>query len=534
MTDAIGDTTVDAVVIGAGPNGLVAANLLADAGWDVLVLEAEAVPGGAVRTGEAIQPGVPTDLFSAFYPMAAVSPVIRGLRLESYGLRWRRAPAPLAHVLPDDRCALLADDVDRTAAGLGAFAPADEGAWRAEFVEWQRMRRHLVDALFTPFPPVRPTLRLLRAVGFADLLRFSRLGVLPTRVFCDERFRGEGAKVLVAGNALHAGLGPEHAGGAMFGWLLCMIAQDVGFPVVEGGAGRLTDALVRRLAARDGRVACGREVARVLVHNGRATGVADVGGAVVRARHAVLATVSAPELYRRLVGAAALPPRLWQDLRRFHWDDATVKADWTLSGPVPWRNPDAALAGTVHLDADIAGLATYSADLAGGRLPDRPFLLLGQMTVADPTRTPAGTESVWAYTHVPRGLRWNADDVRLFADRMQASVERHAPGFTSRITGRVVRGPHDLARADHNLVEGAINAGSAAIHQQLFFRPLPGLGRADTPIDRLYLAGASAHPGGAVHGGPGANAARAALVRAGVGGELYRALIRRAFRLIDE
>jgi phytoene dehydrogenase-like protein len=523
MTRAV--ETVDAVVIGAGQNGLVAANVLADAGWDVLVLEAQDEPGGAVRTAELTEPGFSNDVCSAFYPLAAASTVLQGMELERHGLRWRHAPAVLAHVLPDDRCAVLSRDPDRTAASLASFAAADGDTWRAEFADWQRMRDDLLDALFTPFPPARAATRLVRTLGVADAMRLARMAVMPVRALAEERYSGAGARLLYAGNALHSDLGPAHAGSSIFGWLLCMLGQDVGFPVPEGGAARLVDALTARLASGGGRITCGREVGKVLVTGGRAVGVADTSGGLVRARRAVLATVPAPTLYLDLVGAEHLPERLVRDLRNFRWDDATVKVDWALSTPIPWRNAEAGQAGTVHLDGDLHGLGRYSRQLADGQLPDNPFLLLGQMTTADPSRSPRGTESAWAYTHVPRGLRWSADELRRFADRMESVVERHAPGFTETIRGRCIHGPADLQRLDANLVEGAINAGSAAVHQELFFRPVPGLGRADTPIDRLYLAGASAHPGGAVHGAPGANAARAALARAGATGPLYRTVV---------
>jgi phytoene dehydrogenase-like protein len=518
--------TVDAVVIGAGPNGLVAANLLADAGWEVLVVEAAAQPGGAVRTAELIEPGFHSDLFSAFYPLGAASPVIRGLGLQQHGLRWVHAPAVLAHVLPDDRCAVLSRDLDATAESLEAFAPGDGDAWRAEFAAWNGVRDDLLGALFTPFPPVRAGLRLARTLGVADGLRMARMLTMPARTWSEERFAGDGARLLLGGNALHSDLGPGQAASAVFGWLLCMLGQDVGFPVPEGGAGELTAALVRRLTSKGGRIACGREVTRVLVAGGRAMGVADSGGALVRARHAVLATVPAPTLYRDLVGVEHLPARLVADLRGFHWDDATFKVDWALSRPIPWRNPAAGRAGTVHLDSDVDGLTRFGSALAAGDLPADPFLLLGQMTTTDPTRSPAGTESAWAYTHVPRGHHWDQDGIRRYADRIEQVVERHAPGFGATVLGRHIAGPDDLHHADLNLVGGAVNAGTSAIHQQLFFRPLPGLGRADTPVDRLFLAGASAHPGGAVHGGPGANAARAALARSGHGGALYGRAIR--------
>jgi phytoene dehydrogenase-like protein len=343
---------------------------------------------------------------------------------------------------------------------------------------------------------------------------------MPAKDYRAERFAGAGAQLLLNGNALHSDLAPAQSGSAIFGWLLCMLGQEIGFPVPKGGAGELTAALTRRLTAHGGQLECGREVTKILIAAGQAVGV-ETKGERVRARRAVLATVPAPTLYQELIAPEHLPARLLKDLRGFHWDDGTFKVDWTLSQPIPWRNPAAARAGTVHLDLDLPGMTEFGSTLAAGHLSDRPFLLLGQMTTADPTRSPTGTETAWAYTHVPRDHRWNHDETLRYADRIQEIIERHAPGFTSTIRGRYVANPDDLYRRDHNLVGGALNAGTSAIHQQLIFRPLPGLGRADTPIDRLYLAGASAHPGGAVHGGPGANAARAALARNGMGGAVY-------------
>jgi phytoene dehydrogenase-like protein len=517
---------VDAVVIGAGHNGLVAANLLADAGWRVLVLEATATPGGSVRTAELTAPGFHSDLCSAFFPLAAVSPAIRALGLESYGLRWRHAPAVLAHVFPDGRHATISRDLDATAASLASFAPGDGHAWRAEFAYWQRVRDDVLDALLRPFPPLRAGARLLRSLRVAESVRLARMLTLPVRTLGRERFAGEGARALLAGCALHTDLGPDSAGSGVFGWLLTMLGQDVGFPVPSGGAGAITDALVRRLADRGGQVSCGRPVREVLVAGGVAVGVRDRDGVAVRARLAVLADVPAPVLYRSLVGSAHLPGRLLADLERFEWDDGTVKVDWALSGPIPWAAPEVGRAGTVHLGADVDGMADFATDLACGRLPRAPFLLLGQMTTADPTRSPAGTESVWAYTHVPRGEPWPESRLRQHADRIERVIEDAAPGFRDRIMGRALSGPAELAAHNPALVEGAINAGTSAIHQQLVFRPVPGPGRADTPVDRLYLAGASAHPGGGVHGAAGANAARAALARNGLLGAGYGTLMR--------
>jgi phytoene dehydrogenase-like protein len=246
---------------------------------------------------------------------------------------------------------------------------------------------------------------------------------------------------------------------------------------------------------------------------------------VVRARRAVLADVPAPALYADLVGLDALPPGFAALVRDFEWDHATVKVNWALSAPIPWTATAAREAGTVHVGGDLDGLSRYAADLALRRVPDAPFLLLGQMTTSDPTRSPAGTESVWAYTHVPQVHAGDTERMREQVERMERVIEERAPGFRATILARNIQFPNDLSPFG-----GAINGGTAAIHQQLVFRPVPGLGRADTPIDRLYLAGSSAHPGGGVHGAPGANAARAALARNRLGGTAYAAAIRTAHR----
>lgn len=516
--------TVDAVVIGAGHNGLVAANLLADAGWEVLVLEATDTAGGAVRTAELTAPGFHHDVYSAFYPLGAASPVLRQLDLESHGLAWHHAPAVLAHVLPDDRCAVLSRDVAETADSLAAFDHRDAQAWTAEVRRWQRIGAPFLDAILRPFPPVRAGARLAVRLGPAAALDFARLAVLPVREFGREMFHGEGARLLFAGNALHTDLGPEQAGSALYGWLLAMLGQDIGFPVPVGGAGRLVDALLRRLERQGGTIEYGRPVARVLHARATAVGVQDAHGERVRARRAVLADVPAPALYEHLVGVDALPEAFTRHLRRFQWDNSTIKVDWALSAPLAWTATEARRAGTVHL-GDMTGLMAYSAALARGDLPELPFVLVGQMTTSDPTRSPAGTESLWAYTHVPQRVAGDADRMRAHAERMEEMIERHAPGFRSSIIGRHVQLPGDLEDGDPSLFGGAINGGTAALHQQLFFRPVPGLGRADTPIDRLYLASSSAHPGGGVHGGPGSNAAHAALARNGAAGSAYAAVI---------
>ncbi|HLL69355.1 MAG TPA: NAD(P)/FAD-dependent oxidoreductase [Micromonosporaceae bacterium] len=530
--------TVDAVVVGGGHNGLVAANMLVDAGWDVLVLEGTGQVGGAVRSAEVTAPGYLNDLCSAFYPLSAGSPALRELALEDHGLRWTHAPQVLAHLFPDGRAAVLSRDLDVTAASLDEFAVGDGERWRQMYEQWLDIVDPLLEAMLRPFPPVLPAARLFRRLKVAGGLRLARRFLLPTRVFGDEAFTGDGAKLLLAGLALHTDLSPDDAASGGYGWLLAMLGQQFGFPVPVGGAQRIPDTLAARLKARGGRIEYHAMVDQVVVGAGRALGVGCADGRRWRARRAVLADVPAPTLYRHLVGAGHLPQRLVDDLLGFTWDDATLKVDWALSGPVPW--PADALgadglrgAGTVHLGADMDGLSRYAADIATGQVPQEPFLLAGQMTTTDPTRSPAGTESLWAYTHLPRRDRWDADEVDGHAKRIEAVFERHAPGFTDLIVGRYVAGPQQLATENPSLVGGAINGGTAAPYQQLFLRPVPGLGRADTPIDRLYLASSSAHPGGGVHGAPGANAARAALARCRpVTGGLYAAAIRAGHRAV--
>ncbi|MER7982855.1 NAD(P)/FAD-dependent oxidoreductase [Streptomyces sp. NPDC095817] len=528
----------DAVVIGAGPNGLVAANLLADQGWSVEVLEAQDVPGGAVRHDNGVDPDFTNDLFSSFYPLAAASPVLAGLHLEREGLIWTHAPQVLAHPLLDGRCAVLGRSLDDTASSLNAFAAGDGDAWRELHAVWERLRPDIIDALFTPFPPVRSGARLAMRLRTAGGLRLARSLVLPVRRLGEEEFAGEGGRLLLAGNALHADLAPETAGSGGFGWLMSMLGQTYGFPVPQGGAGAITQALVQRLVKRGGTVRCGERVRQVVVREGRAVAVRTSTGATVSARRAVLADVSVSALYGELVDRDHLPSQVLADMRRFQWDFATFKVDWALNGRVPWRSAEAGTAGTVHLADGVDELTRFAAQIAMGQVPDRPFALFGQMTTADATRSPEGTESAWAYTHVPQVVKgdagdagltgsWDANEQELMADRIEHVVEGFAPGFRSAIRARRILAPPTLQSLNENLHGGAINGGTTAMHQQLVFRPVPGAGRPETPIKNLYIASAGAHPGGGVHGAPGANAARAALR-----GRLASGLVRAPQRIL--
>lgn len=512
----------DAVVVGAGPNGLVAANHLVDAGWSVLVLEAQPRPGGAVRSDRDVHPEHVHDTFSSFYPLAAASPAIQALELERHGLAWRHAPAVLGHPLPDGRWAMLHRDRDRTARELEGERPGDGEAWLQLCETWDRVGDQLVGSLLSPFPPVRRGASLLARLPSVGGIDFLRTLLAPATSLGRTRFAGEQAHLLLAGNAGHADIPLDGAGSGAMALLMTMTGQAVGFPVPVGGAQRLTDALVARLQSRGGEVRCDAPVTRVVVERGRARAVVVDGEERVDVAHAVLADVTADRLYGGLVREEELPVRVVRAMRHFELDAATVKVDWALDGPVPWASPPPVSPGAVHVADSVEEMSRAWSQVATGAVPDLPFLLMGQMTTADPSRSPAGTEAVWAYTHVPQRVRvdaggdgiggsWGHDERERMADRMQARIERLAPGFGARVRARRVLGPRELEARNANLRGGAINGGTAQLHQQLVFRPVPGWGRAETPVPGLYLASSSAHPGGGVHGAPGRNAARAAV-----------------------
>ncbi len=525
-------TDPDAIVIGSGPNGLVAANLLTDAGWDVLVLEAQPRVGGAVASDSTVREGWVHDTFSSFYPLAAASPTIAALGLERHGLEWVHAPAVVGHALDGGRWAVVHRDRDMTAASLEQLCPGDGDAWLALCRWWSRISEPLVGALLTPFPPVRHGSALAVRAARAGGLDVVRRLLLPVRSLGEELFRGEGARLLLAGNAAHADIPVDSPGSGLMGLLLVMLGQELGFPVPRGGAGRLAEAMAARLELAGGAVRTSCRVAEVVVERGRAAGVRTADGERIDSRRCIIADVSAPALYGGLVDWRHLPPRLRKRMERFEWDPGTVKVDWALDGPIPWTGAPKEAPGTVHLAPSVDSLGVAGAEVAAGVVPMEGLVLVGQMATTDSSRAPAGAESVWAYTHVPSVVRhtspgsaglapiergpWSRDSAERMADRVQARMELQAPGFGDRIVARRVLGPAELESLDENLRGGALNGGTAALQQQLVFRPVPGLGRAETPVKGLFLGSASAHPGGGVHGACGSNAARAALAHARV------------------
>ena len=501
-------TTVSdhAVVIGAGPNGLAAAIRLAEAGGAVTVLEAADRPGGAVRTDELTLPGFRHDTFSAVHPTAAASPVFARMPLERHGLRWVHPGACAAHPLDGGRAVALYRDVDATAASLDRIRAGDGDAWRAFVAPLLASFDAIRATALGGFPPVAGPLRLLRDAGPAGLARFALLVPGSARGLGRRLFAAGDARAWLYGAAAHGDVRPDRPGSAMPGVQLHLLGHASGWPSPAGGAERLTDALVGHLRELGGSIRTGATVRRVLAARERASGV-ELSDGERLAAELVIADVM-PHALAALAGDA-LPGTYRSMLRRYRYGPATLKVDWALDGPIPWEAPEARVAGTVHVGGGEEELLDTLAATAAG-LPARPFLLLGQQSLADPDRAPEGKHTAWAYTRGPaRGVDWAAERDR-HVERMEAQVERYAPGFRDRIIARHVLGPADLEARDPNLVRGDVGGGSYRL-RQLVFRPVPSLSPYRTPIAGLYLGSAAAFPGGGVHGVAGDAAARAAL-----------------------
>jgi phytoene dehydrogenase-like protein len=497
----------DAVVVGSGPNGLAAAITLAEAGRSVVVLEAAATHGGALRTEELTLPGFRHDVFSAVHPAAAASPVFARWPLERHGLRWVHPELAMVHPVEGGRGGVLARDPRVTAASLDALAPGDGERWLAFAGPWLAHFRALRDTMLAGFPPVKGPVQLAGRFGLGGALEFARLLLLAAQDLAGELFRGEGSAAWLYGAAMHSDVPPDGAGSAIAGVYLQLLGHAVGWPSPQGGAGALADALVAHLRSLGGELHTGARVDGLVAAHGRARGVRVAGGREVAARQVLCDTTPAALL---ALAGHALPDAYARRLARFRAGPGTVKLDWALDGPAPWTAPDARRAGTVHVGGDARAIRESVDAARGHRLAERPFLLFGQQSVADPPRAHAGRHTAWAYTHVPPGVDWAAEAERQ-VERMEAQVEAFAPGFRDRILGRRLLAPGDLERRDANLVGGDVGGGSYTL-DQLVFRPVASLSPYRTALRGLYLCSASAFPGGAVHGVPGRAAARAAVL----------------------
>jgi phytoene dehydrogenase-like protein len=492
-----------AVVIGAGPNGLAAAIRLAAAGVETTVLEAQPHPGGAVRTEELTLPGFRHDTFSSVYPAGAASPVFARLPLADHGLEWVHPGVAMAHPLDDGSAIGLHRDLEATVASLEAQHPGDGGSWARFVAPYLRHFEAVRGTMLAGFPPVGGPLKLLTRAGPWPAAQFGLLVATPAQTLARRLFSGSGSRAWLLGAAAHGDAPVAARGSALAAFYLNLLGHAAGWPSPRGGAQALTDALVGHLRAVGGQVICDARVQRILTSGGRATGVTLSDGRRYDA-DAVLADVM-PGALVAMTGDAL---RGWYraGLVRFRQGPATVKVDWALDGPIPWRAPEARQAGTVHVGGDepstIAALAAHA--------PARsPFLLLGQQSIADPSRAPEGRHTAWAYTHAPASRRAELSSQQS-VQAIEEQVERFAPGFGQRILARHVLGPDELQARDANLVHGDVGGGSYSGLQSVF-RPLPTVSPYRTPLDGLFLASAAAFPGGAVHGVPGDAAARAAL-----------------------
>jgi phytoene dehydrogenase-like protein len=491
------------VIIGSGPNGLVGACVAARAGLSALVLEANPVrAGGAVGSEEATRPGFVHDVGAGFFPWAELSPAFNSLNLAQYGLRWARATFESCHPAPDGSYACIARDPDRSAAHFGSVA--DGKQWRRVAGWYRSIEPPLIDALLRTFPAVSPIFRL----NPLSLPRLARVFLSSGRGLAERWFTSTAARRVLPGLALHVDVGPNDRFGAALGFMLGMTATTGGYAVPVGGARSIAEALQECLRHHGGNLRLAARVDRVLLQGKAAVGVRLANGEEITAR-AVLADTDVVALLLDLVGPEHLPPGVVKSMRSYSRGWGTFKVDWALNGPVPWSVEPATQSAVVHAGDSIDDLVRFTSQVRSGALPDNPYLVIGQQSIVDATRAPAGQHTLWAYSRVPPKLSdgWSTQ-AEAFGDRIDKRIESLAPGFKSQILARRVVPPDKLEAMDSNLVGGDLGGGSNAWNRQLLFRPVFPYFRYRMPIDGLYLCSSYAHPGAGVHGMCGFNAAQ--------------------------
>lgn len=469
--------TYDAVIVGSGPNGMAAAITMARAGRSVLVVEGADTIGGGMRSLELTLPGYVHDAFSAVHPLGISSPFFASLPLSEHGLEWVHAPAPLAHPFDHGPTAMLEHDITSTARALGEDVDAYR-RWMAPLVErWPDL---LPDILGPLHWPERPML----------LARFSLRAVRSAESFSRSMFRGEAARALFGGIAAHATIPLEKIATASFGLVLLIAGHAAGWPLARGGSQRIADALASYLRSIGGEIQTGLPM-RTLDD--------------LPPSPAVFLDLTARQ-FLHLAGER-LPSRYRRALERYTYGMGVFKVDWALDAPIPWRSPECARGATVHLCGSFEELADAERRIWEGEHLERPYVLVAQPSLFDPTRAPAGKHVGWAYCHVPHGSTHDMTEV------LEQQIERFAPGFRDIIQARHTMNTAELEARNPNLVGGDINGG-AALLGQLFFRPVASLDPYRTPLRGVFLCSASTPPGGGVHGICGWRAALSAL-RAG-------------------
>ena len=466
-----------ACVIGAGPNGLSAAIVLAQAGLRVDVFEAEAQPGGGSRTMELTLPGFHHDFGSAVHPMAVGSPFFNSLPLADYGLEWIYSPAPLAHPFDDGTAIVL----ERNLKDAEGVLQEDGRAWR-----------NLMAPLAKNWPAfAKEILRpLLRIPSHPFLLaNFAQDALAPATFVARRRFRNERTRALFSGLAAHSFLSLTEPLSASFGMVLGAAAHAVGWPIPRGGAQAITDALSSHLVRLGGKIIPSNRVEDL---------------EQVRKYDVVLCDITPRQLLHLSQGK--LSPGYRKRMEEFRYGPGIFKVDYALASPIPWKSTDCLRAATVHLGGSMAEIVASEAAMASGAIAERPFIVLAQPTVFDPSRAPAGKHIAWTYCHVPNGWTGN------MLPRIEAQIERFAPGFRDCVLARRSSSPADLQSMDANLVGGDISGG-ASDFRQFIFRPT--WRQYATSDSRIYLCSSSTPPGGGVHGMCGYNAAKLALRRLG-------------------
>jgi phytoene dehydrogenase-like protein len=462
------------VVVGSGPNGLAAAIVLAKAGRSVLVLEAQEQIGGGTRSQALTLPGFTHDVCSAVHPMAVASPFFRTLPLQEHGLEWIHPPYPLAHPLEDGSAAWLERDLEKTCQFLGEDGKAYLRLVGFLAANWGSLE----DALLGPLAfPRRPLL----------MARFGLHAMLPASNFARSHFKSGPTRALFAGLAAHSMMPLDDWGTTAIGLVLAAQAHLGGWPIAKGGSQRIADALVSYLRSLGGEIATGVRVRSMKELPPSRVALCDVSPRGLLE----LAGDSFPRGYRRA-------------LERYDYGPAAFKVDWALRGPIPWKAPECREAGTIHIGGTLAEIVDAERGLYGNKEPERPFVLLSQPSLFDPSRAPAGCHTAWAYCHVPSGSGFD------MTTRIEDQVERFAPAFRDLILARSTKSPAQMEGENSNCVGGNITGGANSL-RQLFLRPT--IRAYETPVKNLFLCSASTPPGGGVHGMCGYHAATRALER---------------------